>query len=160
QWESLQASAMFYYNQQFGLRLFAAADALDAHIHQLQSEGLDGYLSAATYQAFQQQLAAQGWSDEDKQAAQAVGLTDADLEQIKQDTLAQDPNAMAQGSLVQKLTAMSAAWRQAGFGLLIPPAIGISGGHAGLQPAAVDNNLARIYVTNYPVIVANPLTQT
>ncbi|RMF26275.1 MAG: hypothetical protein D6759_19920, partial [Chloroflexi bacterium] len=161
-WSAQQASAVIYYRGKLGQAMLDTADALDAFIQVLETEG-DGQLiiTAAEVQAYQDRLRNQGFTQEEIQDAQMVGWTDAQLEAYRQAILAEDPASLA-GDLVQKLREEAQALREAGTALLAEqnyPAPSTTSLRSN-QPSAVPNNLVQVYRTQVPIQVGNPGTVT
>ncbi|MDP2989782.1 MAG: Ig-like domain-containing protein [Kiritimatiellota bacterium] len=165
-WSSQQAAAQIFFTRAFGTAMITLADKLDAFMQVLQNEGEpDFVVSADEFRAYQDRLRAPGFTADEINDAKQVGLTDADIEAIRQDTLATDPASVA-GSYLAKLADESAKARSLGNTLLNPwdfgggLSIGVSAGQAGNRVTANSNNLARVYETVSSIQVGNPLTQT
>ena len=164
EWSSQQAAAQIFYTRAYGEAMISLADRLDAFMQVLQTEGAQDFLvSADDIRAYQDRLRTQGFTADEINDARQVGLSDAEIEAIRQDTLATDPESVA-GSYFAHLADESAKARKLGDTLLNPWDFGgglsISGGAGAIRVANASNNLARVYETESSIQVGNPLTQT
>jgi len=170
QWSSLQAAAVIHYNQLLGTALITAAARIDNVLNVAASEGVTSVvLSTAQVLSMQQQLAA-GFSTQEISDAHAVGLTDANLADLRQTILAAQPEDLA-GDVVLKMQALRDELLGLSDVLLNPLAFapGVSvGGSAGQQlpadggPArpAAGNSLAQVFNSVTTFQLGNPLTHT
>ena len=157
-WASLQAN---YYDY----NLYLTARALDrvsqAYVqlhHVLLTEGVaDVYVTADDYRAYQERLRTQGFNATEVEAAHRAGLTDADLEAIRQRRIALDPETQA-GSILDHMLEMARAYGQAADMILITPTF-TKGGRAGLaslNEQAPLHNLVSLASLTREVQVGNP----
>ena len=174
QWASAQINALNMQKQEMAKRILEAADALDAYRAARQTAGIaDAMLTADNLRAYQARLVATGFTQEEIAAAHAVGMTDAEIEEVRLQHIAADPDEQA-GSFSGFLTNLAALYRQVGAAILYPPTFGLtisgSPGSASL-PAAVTavapppempptNNLARVYEVVNTIQIGNPTGQT
>ncbi len=167
QWSSQQSAALIYYNRALGTALVNLADRLDAFRQVLRNEGEQDYVvTADDVRVYQDRLRTQGFTADEINDAKLVGLTDADIEAIRQDDIAADPVTTA-GSYLTRLADESAKARELGNTLLNPwdfgGGISISGGSGLLSQATTiteSNTLARLFDTVSTIQIGNPLTQT
>ncbi len=162
QWSALQAGALQYYNGQYGQALLTAADKIDAFLTVLKDEGQASIpVTADQIRAYQARIASSGYTAEEIAAAHNVGLTDEQIEQIRQQVIAADPAEEA-GDLVTYLQSVAASFRDLGA-LLVK--LSASGPAAQSMPrlataTTATNNLARVYETTETIKVGNPYTTT
>ena len=124
------------------------ADRLDALLNVMHDEGVEDLIvSVATVQAYQARLASDGFNATEIEAAHTIGLTDAELEAIRQARLVADPAELA-GSVVTRLRAVADSLCPLGEVLMDPP--NFDEGDAGRVPgsSAVGTNLARIFAVH------------
>jgi uncharacterized protein (TIGR03437 family) len=177
EWASLQAAAFSRYKKQWGEAALVVSNRLEALVAQLRSEGIqDIIVSADTIRAYQQRLRSEGFNADELQAARLLRLTDEEIEEVRQDRLAADPDQMA-GSLMTGMERAAAAFREMGKILTEPPVyygggppiavLAAPGGDQLLAPdgsrhAAADSQskLTRVFATNFRFQVGNPLPQT
>jgi hypothetical protein len=163
-WAAQQASARLYYQEQMGAALLTYADRLESFVQVLINEGeTDTDITVGDVIAYQQQLASQGFSEEEKAKARSVGLSEAEIEAYRQGIIATDPSEIA-GNILDMYLQEAGISRELGNALLHPysysPGFSISGG-AGLRIAtASGNSMAQIGNTVTTLQVSNPLSQT
>jgi hypothetical protein len=158
-WASIQANAAIYYKQQMGAALGTAADKLDALYNLLISEGKpDTPLTVDQVKAYQADLQANGFSQTEINNFHTAGFNDVQIENLRQQLLASDPNQVA-GSPRDKLQALSASFRAASDAILHPhvfaPPI-VIGGSGKLPTQATGNTLAQVYQSTVTIQVGNP----
>ncbi len=159
-WSAQQASAVIYYRGKVGQAMLDTADAVDDFAQVLENEeGSPLIITVAEVRAYQDRLRTQGWTAEEIQAARELGLTDAQIEALRQDILAQDPVQLA-GDLLQKLREAAQALREAGATLVAEQNYASPAGLKSSDTSATPNNLVQVYRTQVPIRVGNPATVT
>jgi hypothetical protein len=135
---------------------------IDDVINVAASEGVTSVIISASDVISMQVHLASGFSPEEIADAHTVGLTDADIEAIRQSILNANPENLA-GDLIPRMKDLRDQFYLLGNVLLHPqvfaPGFSVSGG-AGLQPQANGNTLARVFDTVTTIQIGNPLTQT
>ena len=162
QWASLQLGALLYYERQAALQMPVLADAIDSYVAVvLQENPGDIIMTADIYLAYQDRLQTQGFNDDEIAGAQLLGMTDAEIEAMRQQRLALDPAAVA-GSVTQRLTAYAQTLRNLSYAILNPVGSVFIGGSAGMaaQADTPNDHLARLFATDTTIQVGNPYTQT
>jgi len=158
-WSSQQAAAYIYYEQKLGQAMLTAADKIGAFLDVLHNEGVtEAIITASDYQAYQDRLRTEGFNAQEIQDAKQIGLTDEEIEAIRQAVLAADPNEIA-GDVLVYLADEAAAMREAGNYLANVQSFP-AGAAATAATGSSTNNLARVYGGSYSFPVGNPLTQT
>ncbi len=165
-WAAQQANAQIFYEQQMGSALLTYADKLDAFVQVLNNEHETNItITVSDVISYQQSLSTTGFSTQEISDAKLIGLTDADIEALRQDIITSDPNDLA-GNILDMYSNEAFVSRNLGNALLHPtafvPSISVSGG-AGLQMAAtvsVSNTLAQVQNTSATIQVGNPLSTT
>lgn len=164
-WAAQQANARLYYEQLMGGALLVYADALDAFVQVLVDEGETALvITTAEVIAYQQSLAANGFTPEEIANARLLGMSDAEIEVYRQEIIAANPDDLA-GNVLDFYTAEAQISRELGFALLesftFQPRVSI-GGSPGLMAASAaanGNTLAQINNATTTLQVSNPLTQ-
>lgn len=123
QWIQTQSVLLIDYKHRAGGEMIAIADAIDAYIQSLQADGiLSIEVSADDLRAYQERLRTQGFNPTELQAAQIVGLTQADIDLIIQQRTSFDPDEEA-GDAIENLRMASEALRDLGMNWrTLPPA--------------------------------------
>jgi hypothetical protein len=167
-WAAQQANARLEFEKQLGAALLQYAGDLEALVLVLNNEGVtQALVSVSDVIAYQQRLATQGFTAEEIEAGHQAGLTDAEIEALRQAIIAADPNEVA-GDVIASYLSVAAAARAFGQELLNPTTFrpGLSvGGSPGLQSVTRDaqgagNSLAQVGNTVSTFQLGNPLTQT
>ncbi|HLK12812.1 MAG TPA: Ig-like domain-containing protein [Candidatus Binatia bacterium] len=165
QWASLQSAALLEYKQHMGDALAAAAGKIDDLLAVAASEGdTSAPISRDDVVAIQQQVAA-GFSSDQIATFHAVGLDDADIEAVRQETIAADPDALA-GDLVLKLQQVRDAFLGLGDAFTHPdtftppPAVGGVAGSARPVAAAPADSMIHLHDAMTTVQLGNPLATT
>jgi hypothetical protein len=167
QWQSTQTAAMLEYNRRMGLALIDVADKLDALLQVGANEGVTSVMLTAADVTASQAAVAGGFRPELIADAHALGMSDAEIEAMRQRILAADPQEQA-GDLILRLQQLSARLRILGEVLVNPVAFRPSysvGGSPGLQaasPAAVSagNTMVQLDNTTATLQLGNPLSTT
>jgi hypothetical protein len=162
-WASEQVNEMTYYQQQLGNALLVYADSLDNFVSVLKAEGeTQTVISLADVTSYQARLASSGFTAQEIADAKQAGLTDEDIEALRQDIITSDPAELT-GDWLDKYTQEAADMREVGNDLLHPelfnPGFSVSGGGGG-SPQASGNVMAQIQNTSETIQVSNPLTHT
>jgi hypothetical protein len=139
---------MLQYNQQMGQALITAAQSIDALIAVAATEGVTSVpITMDDVIAMQQKLVG-GWSPQEIADAHTLGLTDADLESLRQNILAANPADLA-GDVIVNMQQISANFYLLG-GILATPwafnpgySVGGTGGLA--QTQATGNSMIQVY---------------
>jgi hypothetical protein len=167
-WSSQQAAALLYYKKEGAKAMLLAADRLEALVAVIRSENpQDVMMTEEIYQAYQERLAAQGFTGQEIAAAKQLGFSDAEIEAFRQERIALDPAEVA-GSVTQRMADAAIALRELGNAILFPPlpVFSVTGGSGGLaQAAGADapvqtDNLARVFKLEESIQVGNPLAET
>jgi hypothetical protein len=164
QWNSTQTGVMLEYNKLMGTEIITAAMKIDNLINVLGNEGIHSVIiTSEDVVTMQQKLSTNGFSTQEKADAHAVGLTDADIDSLRQRILAANPQDLA-GDLIPKMQDLRDQFYLLGGALLNPdvffPVFSVSGS-AGLRPlTAYGNTMAQVYDTSTTIQLSNPLTQT
>lgn len=168
-WASQQASSYLYYKRALGSAFVVLADRMDAFVAALHAAGIDDLIvprDAAV--AYIQRLQTTGWNDLERQAAAVIHASDAQLAQLRLDTIAAGVDAIA-GDNLTTLRDLSAAFRA--LGPTLQSAANFSQGGGGVAGASVGQaaldataagstagGLVRLYTTQSTIQVGNPLT--
>jgi hypothetical protein len=147
-----------------GGALLVYADALDAFVQLLIAEGeTELIISASEVIGYQQDLAANGFTQQEIDAAHLLGMTDADIEAYRQGIISADPNDLT-GNLLDFYTDEATISRDLGHALLenynFRPRASVGGSPGLLAPTADGNSMAQIDNSVITLQVSNPLTQT
>ena len=150
-WESTQTGVMLQYNQQFGLALITAAQKIDALLQEAAGEGVTTELITASDVITMQTQLASGFSAQALADAHALGLSDADIEAIRQSIITAKPEDLA-GDVIANMEQISASFYLLGGVLSNPtafaPGLTVSGGAIPFQPqATTGNTMVQIYNT-------------
>lgn len=164
QWASTQSAVMLQYEQLMGSELITASLKIDNLINVAASEGVTSVMISASDVISMQLQLASGFTAQEIADAHAVGLSDADIESIRQDILAANPNDLA-GDVVSKMQDISNQFALLGEILMAPsvfaPGYSVSGGAGVLAGAPVaGNSMAHVYDSAMTFQLSNPLTQT
>lgn len=157
-WASQQAAALIYYQREFGGYLLVLADRMEALLAQAQGEGyVDDVLTVQQVRNYQQAIRSGGFLPIEINAARALGMTDTEIESVRQDVIAADPEDVTL-SRVQYVNELVQASRELGNELLSSA----NYGGAGSSPIgrAADNELVRVYETSTDFQVGNPTAST
>jgi hypothetical protein len=166
EWASRQASALLDHRTLMAGWAITTSIKLDDLIAQAASEGVTSVpISADEVRAFQSKLATQGFTAAQIDDAHAAGLTDGDIEAIRQDIIHADPNLFA-GDKVAGMQQLSANLLQMGNVLLHPQVFKpgfVVGGSPGLAARLVvtptGNSMAQVFDSTSTFLLGNPLTQ-
>ncbi len=123
QWTYTQSVLLIDYKHRAGAEMIVIADAIDAYIQSLEADGItDIYVSADNLRTYQARLAAEGFNATELQAAQIVGLDQAEIDQMLQERTSFDPEEEA-GDAIESLRTASNAIRDLGMSWrTLPPA--------------------------------------
>jgi Bacterial Ig-like domain (group 1) len=157
-WASTQTGVMLQYNQLMGQSLIAAAQAIDNLIAVAASEGVTSVpITVDDVIAMQQKLAS-GFSPQEIDDAHTLGLTDADIEALRQSILTANPADLA-GDVIVNMHQISADFYVLG-GVLSNPSFfnpGYVVGSGGLAQAQTTGNImAQVYNTTTTIQLSNP----
>ncbi len=157
-WESAQDGVMLQYNYQYGQALITASQKIDALLKEAASEGVTSVvISASAVAAMQAQLAS-GFTSQELADAHALGLSDADIEAIRQSIITSNPADLA-GDVVTGMKDISTSFLTLGNILTNPttfaPGLTVSGGATPLKPQAAGNTMVQIHNTVTTLQVGN-----
>jgi hypothetical protein len=158
-WESTQTAVMLEYNQLFGTELITASLKIQDLINVAASEGVTSVpISVSDVITMQQKLATSGFSQQEKDDAHAVGLSDADIEQIRQNIVSANPEDLA-GDVIANMQQISEDLYSLGQ-VLAHPAVFAPGYHVGgiglMQQQTAGNTMAQVYDTLATIPLYNP----
>jgi hypothetical protein len=165
QWASIQQAAVIAYNRVMGTALITAAAAIDNIINVAASEGVTQVLVSTSDILNAQGAWAGGLTQQQIDTAASVGVTQAELEALRDAFLAARPEDLT-GDVVPRLQAVRDRFLELANVLLNPVAFqpGFSvGGSPGQQFAAATtsgNDMVQLYNTTATIQLANPLTST
>jgi len=109
-----QAEAVVKFKRAAGAAMIVVADRLDAVVRELRGEGfVDISVTAESLRRYQERIRTQGFSPEEIEAAHATGLTDEEIEAVRQERIAADPQEVA-GSLFAAEAEVAPALRELG----------------------------------------------
>jgi hypothetical protein len=163
QWASEQVNEMNYYQQKLGNALLVYADSLDNFVAVLKAEGeTQTAITLADATNYQARLTSTGFTNQEKAYAKQAGLTDEDIEALRQEIITSDPTELT-GDWLDIYSQEAFDMRQVGNDLLHPelfnPGFSVTGGGGG-SPQASGNVMAQIQNTTETIQVSNPLTHT
>ena len=169
EWASVQAASLLHYRKLLGEASIVVADKTGALRALVEREnGATAVLTRDEVIAAQARIAADGFTQEQIDAAHADGLSDDAVEADRQKLVAANPDDLA-GSLVTKLADAETAFREMGDYLVTSvnfsadvdrDGSGDMALVAGVAAAEEDDNLARIYNHTSTIQVGNPLDHT
>ena len=133
------------------------ADRLEAYLAELRSEGItDAIVTPEAVRSYQDRLRIKGFSEEELGAGRSIGLTDEEMESVRQYRIGIPPESLA-GSLIKSLSDLVGPYR----------ALGETWANAAnFQPASQlraggsdsdRGNLVRLFTTTSTIPVGNPL---
>jgi len=121
-WAVRQVEALVGMERQAGEAMQAVADRLESLLQVLEDEGVPDFeVTAGDLQAYRDELRRTGFRPEEIQAAQALALTDAEIQASLQGRLQDDP-AEVSGSVREAAREVSAELRSLGERLIRLPA--------------------------------------
>jgi hypothetical protein len=157
-WAAAQSNEMLYYEQQLGNALLSYADSLDSFVAVLQAEGeTQTIITVEDVIAYQTRLATSGFTQQEIDDAHQAGLSDNDIEDLRQEIIATNPSDIA-GDLITIYTDEANTARVTGNAIL-NPAVFDPGYHvgAGLQnQPVVQNSMAQVYDQTTSFLLSNP----
>jgi hypothetical protein len=166
QWASVQTSAYLEYKRLMGTAAITASERISDLIGIAAQEGITSVIVPPDrIIAAQQQLSTTGFTAQQIADAHAAGLSDEEIEAVRQSIIAADPLELSrENDVVVKMQELSERLRTLGYAILYPqmfaPAISIGGG-GGLRPAATTGNtMAQVFESRTTILLGNPLTQT
>ncbi|MFP4379230.1 MAG: Ig-like domain-containing protein [Candidatus Sumerlaeia bacterium] len=159
-WASQQATTLIHYLDLTGHSMIETADAMDAYVAVLRNEGIEEIsIDKSAYEAMQQRLAAGNYSSEERQAAQWLELTDAQLADWKNAILAADPDELATRNALDDMEDLADEMRDLGESMIDPENFspGTLIGMVRSRDGSTSNNLMRAYQIEQSFPVYNPL---
>ena len=172
QWSSIQLAALLHYEKLAAEKLPTLADRIDDYVAVVLLENpSDIFMTEAIYAAYQARLASSGFTADEIAAARLLGMTDAEIEAVRQQRLTVDPATMA-GSVTARMTLYAETLRVLSNAILYPPdpvfniTFTITGGLArsaaapSLVIATPMDSLVRQYAQQTTILVGNPHAQT
>ncbi|MFO8080497.1 MAG: hypothetical protein R6V07_09340 [Armatimonadota bacterium] len=101
EWTERQAAALIDYKRRAGHGMMEIAEGIDAVLGALRNAGVNELvITPDAAEAYQQRLRAEGFNEDERQAAQILGITDEELDAMLAERLGADPNELA-GDLMQ-----------------------------------------------------------
>ncbi|MGC9320376.1 MAG: hypothetical protein ACP5KN_20250, partial [Armatimonadota bacterium] len=114
EWAMRQAAALTDYKRQIGRTWIEISTDLRQVLQALRALGIrDMTITPEAAAAYQQRLRTEGFNEAELAAAEALGLSDAELQQMRQARLAADPNEIA-GSVMTRTAELATALRTLG----------------------------------------------
>jgi hypothetical protein len=157
-WASQQAAALLTFKEDAGSKMDEVADRIETLLEVLRDEGVaDMTVQVSTVQAYQARLQTEGFGSEEIQAAQSIGLSDEEIETIRQERIAADPAELA-GSVMTGLQEIADSLRPLSTVLQTPPNFQTATSSRALGPASGASRLARIFTSVSTFRVGNPLS--
>jgi hypothetical protein len=160
-WATRQVSAFMHFRERLYRSAGEASTKLWVLLEVMRAEGIeDMILTPERYAAYQERLREQGFTPAELEAAALLRLTDAELEEIRQERLAQDPEAVA-GSLVERLERLVGDLGRLAHAFRPPTSAFGSGPSARMLMTSGDyHNLVRSFDHTTSFLVGNPLPET
>ncbi len=162
-WASQQMAALLYYKKLAGNQMLLLADKIDAVNTEIHSEGIqDMVISANTIAGVQLALAAGDYTPAEKQFAYSIGMSDADIQAMRQRFITADPQKLA-GSYLDHMAQLATDLRTLGNIWINPPNFqipGILAAQGGAPAILAPNQLGRFYQSTTTFQLGNPLTTT
>ncbi len=159
-WSSIQSGVMLEYNQLMGSELITASLKIHDLINEAASEGVTSVIVSVSDVITMQQQLASGFTDQQIADAHAVGLTDADIEAIRQSILAANPSDLA-GDVIPRMLDIADQFDNLGYILEHPnafaPGFAVGGSAGFMAQVAPTNSMAQVYNTVTTFQLANPL---
>jgi Bacterial Ig-like domain (group 1) len=158
-WSSIQSGVMLQYNQLMGSELITASVRIHDLVNEVATEGITSVnMSVSDVITMQQQLAG-GFTAQQIADAHTVGLTDADIEAIRQSIITANPTDLA-GDVIQNMLAIADQFNDLGYILqhpyaFVPLAVGGSAGF--MAQTNPTNAMAQVYNSSSTFLLANPL---
>ena len=124
-WASEQSRVYVYYKRQAGLEMLLFADHYGKLLEIMEEEGEsfeEIYITAQMARDYQSKLRSKGFPVEDLQLAEELGYSKAELEEVRQDILAIDPDEV-EGYYLEKLQELIASLRGLGASWKLLPAV-------------------------------------
>jgi hypothetical protein len=166
QWASVQTAAYLEYKRLMGEAAITASATISNLIDIAAQEGITSVIVPPDrIIAAQQQLSTTGFTAQQIADAHAAGLSDEEIEAVRQSIIAADPLELSrENDVVVKMQELSEHLRTLGYAILYPqmfaPTISIGGG-AGLRPeTTTGNTMAQVFESHTTIGLGNPLTQT
>lgn len=159
-WSSIQSGVMLEYNSLMGSELITASLKIHDLVNEAAGEGVTSVIVSVSDVITMQQQLASGFSPQEIADAHAVGLTDADIETIRQSILHANPSDLA-GDVIPRMLDIADQFDTLGYILEHPNAFapGFSvGGSAGFMAQVTQaNHMAQVYNSTTTFLLANPL---
>lgn len=123
EWIYIQRGEILKHKRNTGMAMLMFADAFEQYALELKSEGItDMLVTPDAVRNYQNRLRTTGWTPAELEAASFLGVTDAQLEEMKQVRLSADPN-MVSGSFFVQAAKLIAAYREMGVYLMTLPEV-------------------------------------
>jgi hypothetical protein len=160
-WATRQVSAFMHFRDRLYRSAGEASTKLWVLLEVMRAEGIeDMILTPERYAAYQERLREQGFTPAELEAAALLRLTDAELEEIRQERIAQDPEAVA-GSLVERLEQLVNDLGRIAHAFRPHTSLFVGGGGGRrLMTSGDDHNLVRTFDHTTSFLVGNPLPET
>jgi hypothetical protein len=123
EWIYIQRNEILKHKRNTGMAMLVFAEALEMYALELKSEGItDMVVTPDAVRSYQNRLRTSGWTSAELEAARFVGVTGAQLEEMKQVRLSADPNLVS-GSFFVQAANLVAAYRELGAYLMALPEV-------------------------------------
>lgn len=127
-WAMRQATALVDFKRQAGLGMMAISQGIDDVVAAIRAAGVqEMIITPEAAQAYQQRLQNEGFDAEERQAATLLGIDDAQLQAMRAERLAADPEELA-GSMFEYWDELAEALWWAGKSWSHLPAAQVAGG--------------------------------
>lgn len=111
QWTTRQAQVLVDYKHRAGLGMMEMAARIDGVLQALRNAGVAELpITPEAVTAYQQRLRAEGFSAQEREAAQLLGITDVELEAMLAERLAASPNELAGDLMASRAEFADALW--------------------------------------------------
>ncbi len=158
-WASEQAATLIYFKEESGTTMLKVADRLDALLAVMRDEGAEDLtVTAEEVFEYQVRLALIGFFEDEIVAARSIGMSDAEIEAIRQARIAADSEELA-GSVMTRLAAIADALRPLGAVLMNPPNFDEAATTRAADASLASTNLARIFFSQTSFRIDNPLAE-
>ena len=165
-WASVQTSAYLEYKRLMGTAAITASERISDLIGIAALEGITSVIVPPDrIIAAQQQLSTTGFTAQQIADAHAAGLSDEEIEAVRQSIINADPLELSrENDVVVKMQELGERLRTLGNAMLYPqvfaPSFSVSGGKLLRPEATYGNTMAQVFESRTTIRLGNPLTQT
>jgi hypothetical protein len=165
-WASVQTSAYLEYKRLMGTAAITASERISDLLGIAAQEGITSVIVPPDrIIASQQQLSTTGFTAQQIVDAHAAGLSDEEIEAVRQSIITADPLELSrENDVVVKMQELSERLRTLGYAILYPqmfaPSISIGGGKLLRAEGTYGNTMAQVFESRTTILLGNPLTQT